>query len=293
MPQVNQRRRGFFTFAQNNSSTDYVRLAYGLALSLKQSQKSVPYLTIGVTPGTKIDPLYSWAFDNIIEIPWGDDATNSDWKLENEWKAIWMSPYEETIKLDSDMLFFSDIDDWWQNLSASNEDLVFTNSVLDWRGSEITSDYCRKVIAKNSLPNIYSAFFYFKKTKYTFDFFKLASYVFWNYQKFFEEFLVPEDRPSFPSTDIVYALVAKIMDEDQKTYTSRIVPTFTHMKSKIQGWQLSSISDDWQQHLSVFFDSDCSCSLGHHRQFYPLHYHLKYFLTDDIIKKYENAVKHG
>lgn len=291
MPPVNYRQRGFFTFAQNNSTTDYVRHAYGLALSLKQSQTLVPYLSIGVTPGTKIDERYSWIFDNIIEIPWGDDAEKSEWKLENEWKAVYMSPYEETIKLDSDMLFFFDIKDWWEHFESSNEDLIFTNTVLDWRGSEVTSDYCRKVITKNSLPNIYSALFYFKKTQYTFNFFKLASYVYWNYQKFFEELLVAEDRPSFPSTDIIYALVAKILDEEQKVYTPQIIPTFTHMKSQLQNWKLSSISDDWQNHLSVFFDENCVCSIGHHRQFYPLHYHLKHFLTDDIINKYEKLIK--
>ena len=34
-----KRERGFLTFAQN-STTDYVRLAYGLALSLKATQSA-------------------------------------------------------------------------------------------------------------------------------------------------------------------------------------------------------------------------------------------------------------
>ena len=60
--------RGFFTFAQNNDKVDYVRLAYGLALSLKQSQLEVSNLSIGITPGTVVDKRYAWAFDKIIEI---------------------------------------------------------------------------------------------------------------------------------------------------------------------------------------------------------------------------------
>jgi hypothetical protein len=293
MQLVNKRQRGFFTFAQNNDKTDYVRLAYGLALSLRATQKETPWLSIGVPTGTKIDLRYAWAFDNIIEIPWGDDAENSQWKLENEWKAIWMSPYDETIKLDSDMLFFNDIASWWDSLSNSEEDIIWTNRVLNWRGSEITSDYCRKVITKNNLPNIYSALFYFKKTDKSFTFFKLASLIFWNWQTFFDKFLIAEDRPTYPSTDIIYALAAKILDEDQRSYTSQIIPTFTHMKSQLQGWNFSSLSDDWRQHVSVFFEPTGACSLGHHRQFYPLHYHLKYFLTDDILSLYEQLVRNG
>jgi hypothetical protein len=89
-----KRKRGFFTFAQNGTH-DYVRMAYALALSLKATQTDVPYLSIGVTPGQVVPEKYKWAFDEIIEIPWGDAAKTSSWKLENEWKAYHMTPYEE------------------------------------------------------------------------------------------------------------------------------------------------------------------------------------------------------
>jgi hypothetical protein len=291
MQQINHRPRGFFTFAQNTDQIDYVRHAYGLALSLKYTQVEVPYLSIGITPGTTVDEKYAWAFDNIIEIYWKDDAVNSKWKLENEWKSIWMSPYEETIKLDCDMLFFTDISLWWQSLSDGYDDMVFANMALNWTGAPVTSDYYRKVFTKNQLPNVYSAFTYFRKSKECYDFFTLASYIFWNWQTFFEKFLIAEDRPNFPSTDVIYALAAKILDDDGKFYTPRIMPVFTHMKSQLQGWNFQSVSDDWQDHISVFFNPEASCSLGHHKQFYPLHYHIKSFLTDDMIKIYENLVK--
>ena len=108
---------------------------------------------------------------------------------------------------------------------------------------------------------------------------------------FFEKFLLPEDRPSFPSTDVIFALTAKILDEDGKFFTPRSMPVFTHMKSQLQGWSLGKISDDWRNHVSVFFEPNGTCSLGHHKQFYPLHYHLKSFITDEMINIYENLVK--
>jgi hypothetical protein len=283
--------RGFFTIAQNTKDVDYIKLAYGLALSLKHSQSSISQLSIGVTPGTTVDRRYRWAFDQIIEIPWGDNAAEKEWKLENEWKSIWMSPYNETIKLDCDMLFFSDIQQWWQNLSTQSRPLVCANNVLDWRGNVIYSDYCRKVFTENKLPNIYTSFMYFKKTQETYEFFELAKLITWNWQLFFEAFLEPKTRPEYFSTDVAFALALKILDLDQTSVSTQTIPTFTHMKSQLQGWNTCGISDNWQEHIPTFLTPTGSLKIGNHLQVYPLHYHIKEFLTNDIIQTFENLVK--
>lgn len=285
--------KGFFTFAQNTDTTDYVRLAYGLALSLMHSQEKYKGLTIGITPGTKVDKRYEWAFDNIIEIPWGDNAKHSKWKLENEWKAIWMTPYDETIKLDSDMLFFSDITTWWNLLSEQKYDIVFANTVLNWRGEPVVDDYYRKAFTHNSLPNIYTACSYFRKSKNTMDLFSLAKIIYWNWEKFFETFLGYEHRPAYPSTDVIFAIAMKILDNDSASYRPLSFPVFTHMKNKIQGWSNKELSEDWREYVRPFFTQSAVCKIGNHRQFYPLHYHIKEFLTDDMLSIYEGLVKNG
>ena len=284
--------KGFFTFAQNNQSTDYVRLAYALALSLKHSQSHVSNLSIGITPGTTVPEKYAWAFDQIIEIPWKDDAEDAEWKLQNEWKSLWMTPYDETIKLDCDMLFLSDIDVWWQNLSNQPLDLIFTNTVKNWRGEPVTSDYYRKVFTKNKLPNLYTGFFYFKKSPFVYQFFSLVKMIYWNYEKFFEEFFDYEHRPSVASTDVIFSLAMKILDLDGTCFTSREYPTFTHMKSNVQDWSSDNLSTDWRDHIKVFFNDCGVCKIGNHRQQYPLHYHMKDFITDDLISLYEKLTLH-
>lgn len=290
MQQTNN-TKGFFTIAQNNKNTDYVRLAYGLALSLKHTQKTISNLSIGITPGTTVPDEYRWAFDKIIEIPWKDDAANFDWKLNNEWKSVYMTPYDETIKVESDMLFFSDIDHWWKYFSSYPTDYIFTNTVLNWRGETVISDFYRKVFTVNKLPNIYTGFFYFKKNDATYRLFELVKIIFWNYERFFEEFLDPNYRPTLPSTDVIFALALKILELDQNVYTPQCYPTFTHMKTQIQGWNYDNLSEDWREHIKTFINDSCVCKIGNHRQLFPLHYHIKDFLTDDIIKKYENVVK--
>lgn len=293
MPRSKKPSRGFFTMAQNGNSADYVRLAYGLALSLKYSQPTVSNLSIGVTPGTVVEDKYSWIFDHIIEIPWGDAAETSDWKLENEWKSLWMTPYDETIKLDADMLFFSSIDSWWKSFHDLDMDYAFTNTVLDWRGTAVTKDFYRKVFTINDLPNVYTGCFYFRKTDRTYDLFNLVKIIYWNWESFFGECLKPEDRPKFPSTDVIFALALKLLDFDQETYSMRTYPTFTHMKSRVQNWEIQDVDEDWRKHLKVFFSPGASCKIGNHRQVYPLHYHVKEFLSDEMISIYERLVKNA
>jgi len=282
--------RGFFTIAQNTNSVDYVRLAYGLALSLKYSQSNISRLSIGITPGTQVEDRYKWAFDEIVEIPWGDDSEQSDWKLQNEWKSIWMTPYDETIKLDSDMLFFSDIDAVWQQLGQRQQSVSFVNTVLDWRSNPITDDYYRKVFTANRLPNIYTAFTYFRKTSEAYEFFNLTKMITWNWERFFENFLEPNTRPTHFSTDVAFALAMKILDLDQTNTTPNATPTFVHMKSQLQGWNIDNISEDWRKHIKVFLNANANLKIGNHAQFYPLHYHVKDFLTDAMLKTYEGLL---
>jgi len=287
--EINQRKRGFFTIAQNNDRCDYIRLAYGLALSLRNSQINTPYLSIGVTPGTVISEKYAWAFDNIIEIPWGDHASDSQWKLENEWKVVHMTPYEETIKLDADMLFFNDIDLWWEMMSTS--EFAVCNRILNYRAETVENDFYRKTFTENSLPNIYTALMYFKKTPRTFEIFELAKFIYFNWQAMFEENLLPQYRPDHPSTDVIFAIVLKLLDMDQEFYTTKQLPTFTHMKSQLQGWGGEDMLEDWTRHMSVFFNPMLECKIGNYLQFFPLHYHVKTFLTDEMLEYYERSVK--
>lgn len=282
--------RGFFTIAQGQT---YQRLAYGLALSLKLSQpKELSNLSIGVTAEEKVllPEKYLKVFDQVIEIPWQDHAKDSNWKLENEWKSIYMTPYDETIKLDADMLFTSDISSWWNYLSAS--DGVFATSARTYRNEKVTSDIFRKTFTENNLPNIYTAFFYFKKNDANYELFKLAEDIFTNWERYFYEFLLPEHRPKFVSTDVVFALAAKILgycelNVDPKSDT----PTFVHMKSLLQNWPDDVfMMEDWTKMIPTFFGKDCSLKVGNYQQTLPFHYHIKEFLTDKMILRMERKL---
>lgn len=282
-----KRERGFFTFAQNGTH-DYIRLAYALALSLKATQVDVPYLAIGVTPGTVVDAKYAWAFDEIIEIPWGDAAADADWKLQNEWKAYHMTPYRETIKLDCDMLFTTNVDAWWDTLAQ--QDVWFATTATTYRNEVATNDFYRKTFTANKLPNVYTAFCYFKHSDTAQELFTMAEIIYTNWEKFTFEYM-DEPRPTEVSTDVVFALAIKLLGIEDECTRPGTFPSFTHMKTQLQGWNVNQVTEEWTDHIGVYFTDELELKIGRYRILAPLHYHVKSFVTDDMIALYETKVK--
>ncbi len=279
--------KGYFTMAQGKL---YHRLAYALALSLKISQPAeLSKLSIGVAKGEKVDPKYRQVFDEVVTIPWRDAAKNSKWKLENEWKAIHMTPYYETIKVDADMLFPSDISSWWSLLTESEG--TFATEVRTYRGDVATSDYYRKTFTESGLPNVYTAFFHFKKTEINYELFKLAEFIFNNRERCFYEMLGPEHRPKFVSTDVVFGLAAKILDYELLNKRPGPTPTFVHMKSHMQGWPDDKFMiEDWTKMIPSYFTRDCQLKIGNYKQYYPFHYQVKEFMSDRMISLMEKKL---
>lgn len=282
--------KGYFTIAQGEM---YQRFAYALALSLKITQpKELSNLSIAITPEERaaIPSKYLEVFDQVLDIPWGDHAVDSAWKLENEWKAIHITPYDETIKLDADMLFTSDVRGRWDALSSQS--LLCATRPVTYRGEVITSDYYRKVFTANELPNVYSAFMYFKKDDTSFEFFNLAEDIFKNYQRYFYEFLEAEHRPTEVSTDVVFGLAAKITQTGFSNVDTLLDATsFIHMKSKLQNWQsVNYLDSDWMDMVPCHFPSLKDMKIGQYRLDVPFHYYQKNFLTDDMILDMEREL---
>lgn len=282
-----KRDRGFMVFAQNGE-TDYLRLAYALALSLKLTQTKVPYLAVAVTPGTVVPEAYRAVFDEVIEVFWLDEAKDSPWKLENEWKAFHMTPYRETIKLDADMLFTTDISHWWDILAR--QDVWACTDVETYRGEVIASDEFRKVFTSNELPNVYTAFLYFKANDATQPLFEMAETIFHNWQRFFFDYL-DENRPTYVSTDVVFALAMKLLGtQNEMTFPGFPAPRFVHMKTRLQGWP-DAASENWLTHMDVQFTPEKELRIGRFAQLLPVHYHLKEVITDELLEAYEQAVR--
>ena len=284
---MNKRERGFITIAQNSGDIDYLRMAYALALSLKRSQSSVPFLTVVVDSETEVPEKYKKVFDEVVVIE-EDLAEEETWKINNKWQLYNLTPYEHTILLDSDMLVTVDLDDWWELLETRH--LWFSTKPMTYRNELITNNIYRKVFELNKLPYVYTAFAYFDQSDLSRDVFQAARHLYMNWDETREKFSdMNMPLPKQVSGDLVFALalhmlgVSDICTEDDANF-----PQFVHMKTRIQNFASpDNMLEDWTKHLNVFLKDDMTLLVGTYVQTLPFHYTVKDFVTDEMIATLE------
>lgn len=273
--------RGYLTFVQNNGKTDYLNLAYLQALSLKVTNKINRYaVVVDKMTELMVTDKHRKVFDYIIPIPGEDDAANHQWKMHNEWKALQATPFDETIKVEADMLFTASVDHWWNILSI--KDVCFTNRIVDYTERVSRTREYRRVFDLNQLPDIYAGFYYFRKSETAKELFSHAELIFknWTYVK---NYMLKNGEHEPASTDLVFAIAAKMLGTENCTLPGT-VPTFVHMKNAVQGWTENT---PWSEMVYTEFDGS-NVTVGFQRQRLPFHYHLKTFAKEETIKHYES-----
>lgn len=281
--------KGYLILAQDTKKEDYLRMAYALALSIKNSQGKVNDVCLATDVNADLLPeKYKQVFDEIVPIPWTDHARDSKWKIENKWKYYYMTPFDETVILDSDMLFPTDISHWWDLLKQ--KDVWITDKPRTFKGQIITSTKYRNAFVSNKLPNVYTAFMYFKKNEVAVELYKMVEIIFNNWERFYYDYL-DENRPKNLSGDVAYALAIKLLGIENECFsTYDTAPTFVHMKGHLQGISERYIEEDWTKSVPTYFHNDGSFKIGNYQQVYPFHYHVKSWLTDEMIEILEERV---
>ena len=269
--------RGFCILAQNNSTTNYIRQAYALACTIHRfnNNQNVCLITNDIVPDE-----YANIFDQIVPIPWTDQASTVDWKIENRWKVYHASPYDQTIVMDADMLVLQNIEHWWNYLE--NRDLYFTTNITTYRGEPALDRYYRKVFDSNKLPDLYSAFYYFKKSDAAKQFFVMLELIMINWEYFYGKF-APVDYQKWCSVDVSCAIAAKLLGITNNITDTHSPISFTHMKPRLQYWQHTP--DRWTKVLDCFMNEQCELMIGNFLQTGILHYVEDKFLTDKILSR--------
>ena len=274
--------KGFLILAQNSEGIDYVRQAYILALSISRTQSR--YKSVSLLTNDPVPENYKHVFEHIIPIPWEDNAETTAWKVENRWKFIYASPYEETIVLDSDMLFFADMSETWDHLS--NYDLFFSSKVYDHKHRVVTDLKNRRTFIENSLPNLYFALHYFKKTELSFQFYKTLELVTRNWKSFYSV-VTPKATQGWLSMDVNVAITVKLLGIEDQVTNKNIDFSFVHMKPNIQQW--SPTPHRWTDSADFYMTTDFDLYINQFKQTKIFHYTEHEFLTDQILEILEST----
>lgn len=264
-------------FLAQNSSADYVTQAFLLAKSIKYHNSH--YNQTCLITNDVIPNEYRHVFDYIVPISGSDDAQSSQWKIENRWKIIHLTPFRENLVYDTDMLLLGSNDHWWDFLSSKN--VVLTSRVKDYKGRLIINDYYRKVFVANTLPNSYLGVHYFNKSDKAYEFYRWLEIITKNYNEFYDKF-APKNKQKFCSMDLNAALAVRFMGAEHEFLLDTFTPSFTHMKPAIQGWQPSPGS--WQDVVRFDF-KDGLLIVGNIIQTGVFHYTDDSFVTEKIIDK--------
>jgi hypothetical protein len=266
---------GYLIFVSKHETIDYYKLAYGLALSIKNTQKpGYDKVALVVDDIEEIKKFNSpWVFDEIIQ-----------WDRETFWDGrSWMdklSPWDYTVCLDSDMLFLRDYSHW-VDFFIENCELYVANKSYNYRGDIVTNDFYRRAFTINELPNLYSFYTFFKKGSELADsFFTLGRYIIKNPDQFKNTFF-PGYKPNVVGTDEAFALSAKILDIEDTIAFDLDFPKVVHMKPMVQGWPWPA--DVTSDHVGFYINRNGQMKIGNFQQTDIVHYVEKEIVNDEII----------
>jgi len=263
-------QQGFLTIAANTPEVDYLELAYLQALNIKATQQIKSFAVI-VDPATnqQIQEHHKQAFDYIIETP---ASITGPYGLEVQ--AFWLTPFKETVKLESDLLFTRSIDHWWTAFRL--RDIVLSTGCQNYLQQPSASRRYRKLFDDNNLPDVYNGLMYFRYSKTSADFFRKAAEIFNNWNTVQSTLL--NCRDDHPTTDVVYALTAEIIGREFCTIPSMDFINFVHMKPAINGYPESA---RFQDMYVTEFDRGM-IRINNVNQYHPVHYHEKDFPTKEM-----------
>lgn len=276
-------QQGFVTFAQNTVEVDYLELAYLQCLNVKATQKHNSYAVI-VDAATKelINERHCNAFDYIIDLPIDHNDPTSTRKFANEWQVFRLTPFKETIKLESDLLFTRSIDHWWSAFRLKN--ICLSTGAKSFNGLNSTIRKYRELFDANNLPDVYNGLMYFRYSQEAAGFFQAAQYI--QYEWDTVQTTLKKCFEDAPSTDVLYALAALLVGEETVTMPSMDFINFVHMKSGFNGW---SDTRSWLDTVVNERDGDV-IRINNLNQYDPVHYHDKTYATQELIKYYEQRL---
>jgi len=279
---MDKQGQGFLTIAQNTATVDYLTLAYVQAMNIKSLHPGAKCAVIVDNETySKITHKHDRTFDFVIKLPYDENPTDSSWKLLNEYQACNLSPFKETIKLESDLLFTRNIDHWWDAFRF--RDVVLSSGCKTYRQVASTSKAYRKFFVDNDLPDTYNGLMYFRYSQTAYEFFNLAKEILYSWDQL-KVSVLKNCREDKPSTDVLYALTAKLYGVEKCTIPTMDFINFVHLKPAINGWGTA----DFPWHHMVMSERDGDMiRVNNLNQYHPVHYHDKNYITQDIIDYYE------
>ncbi|WP_399096217.1 hypothetical protein ACGH2B_28860 [Streptomyces sp. BBFR2] len=286
-------RRGYLTHAFNHDGADYLRMAYCLALSLRLTQSAVRGLSVIVPESQPFPARYRDAFDHVIAIPDERPAfVDRSWRVDNYVRMYDLSPYEESVTVDADTLFFDDVSSWWDVMAQAD---VVGGTAVTYRGDVVVNNPLRKELYRVGLPDLHNGFFYFRRGPVAERLFATMSGYLKDWEGTCERHFGRPDVPFSSDSALLLALRDNGL-ESAAAGPRPGTPRFVHMKACVQGWVgVPESAREWRPYVHHAFDDGLRLRIDGVRIGDPFHYHVRDFVSEELLRAYEAAVeaRHG
>jgi hypothetical protein len=266
--------RGYLAYAVGKECYEQ---AYLLALSLAASGNKEPFSLIT----DQITNEEDLVFDQLIPAP---DVIEPNGKLHALGRTYSqsLSPYDETIMFDTDVIVMQNLSHIWDFYSY--RDICYLNTIYDYRGQPIVNDCNRKATTSNNLPNVYCGMHYFCKSEGATQFYNQLTTIAENWEKYYSKFF-RKNKPDYLSMDFMLAIAMQMYGPEHLTAS---VPRFVHMKPRIQGWQLPA--EKWIDRTSYTLTPDLNLSICGWPQHTVFHYVESEFVTAELVQIFEEKL---
>ena len=214
---MNNHTQGIVFFAHNNQHVDYVKQAvFSATQAKKHLNKSVTLITSNKKHLYQHYAKHAKVFDNIIEV---DDYKTSQTKnfndgpnhiINDHWKnhlrstAYELSPYDETIVMDTDYIICN------KNLLKcfqTKEDLLIHKKAV-YLNYYNKIDHMVTTLSDSSIDMYWATVFYFKKTPKIKKLFELIAHVKenWDFYRFINQIIEPAFRNDYAFSIAIHNL---------------------------------------------------------------------------------------
>lgn len=224
--------KGVLLFAQNNSKVDYIKQAQYCSSRIKE------YLNLPVCLATDNVNLlksqyagYEKYFDDVVQIDRVDNGNRRRFsdgiygrKITLQWfnysrvDAYDITPYDETIVMDTDVLISNDT---LLECFRNNQDFMIAKESKDLRVSNPRASRQLKWIGDHSIEMVWATLFYFKKNKEVELLFRLMQHIRENYNYYRLTFAVTETKYR---NDFVFAMAIHIINGRKKEHWPHPMP---------------------------------------------------------------------
>lgn len=213
--------KGALIFARNNAQIDYIKQA---RFSAQRIRKHLDIPTSIVTDSVEYLQNtykdYNEVFDQVIEVPYKTEFTNKKYfdgsgvfkhlqfKNDLRTKAYELTPYDETLLLDSDYVIANDL---FKNCFAQEHDFLIYKDAKDLTNFRNTEEFQK--ISDTSVDFYWATVIYFKKSEQNKIFFDLTQHIQENWDHYNSIFQV---NKGIFRNDHVFSIAIHIMNGYQK-----------------------------------------------------------------------------